>query len=73
MSNHLPLLDLWLAALKEPQGLCIETDDRALLRQQLYRARTAAKMESLEQLVIIFPLKDTELWLVKRDGGADAQ
>ena len=67
------LLDLWLSALSEPLGLSISTSDRKLLRQQLYEVRARAKNPDLERISIIFPEKEGELWLVKRDadgGGA---
>ncbi len=57
-------LSLWHRALREVVGLSIETDDRALLRQQLYRVRTEADDDNLAGLVIIFPIQEGELWIV---------
>lgn len=65
------LLELWNRALKAKIGIAISTNDRQLLRMQLYRARTEINNAELEEIVIIFPQKENELWLVKR--GADEQ
>lgn len=61
------LLEYWQAVLQLTVGIALSTDDRQLLRQQLYRARTEAKDLSLEGIVILFPEKEDELWLVRKD------
>lgn len=61
------LLELWLEALNMPVGLAVQTNDRALLRQQLYRERSEAKNEELARLTIIFPIIEGELWIVHKD------
>lgn len=65
--NESPLLSWWLRALTEPHGLAIKTDDRQLLRQQLYRARGESNNPLLSEIVLLFPLTPAdELWLVKK-------
>jgi hypothetical protein len=61
------MLELWKQALEETTGICIITDNRKLLQQHLYRARVEAKDPELEQLVIILPEDESELWLVHKD------
>jgi DNA-binding phage protein len=61
------LLNLWLAALKSQVGISIQTDNRALLRQHLYRARAEAKDPKLDALLIVVPAKEDELWIVRKD------
>ena len=51
---------LWTRALASPIGIVITTNDRVLLRQQLYRARPS------EDFSIAFPEKEDELWIVRR-------
>ena len=65
MSND--LLEYWRAVLQLTVGIALSTDDRTLLRQQLYRARAEAKDLTLEGIVILFPEKEDELWLVRKD------
>lgn len=60
------LLDLWYSALKAKLGIAIETDNRAILRQHLYRARAEANKPELESIVMIIPEKEDEIWLVQR-------
>jgi hypothetical protein len=70
------MLELWKQALEEKTGICIITDNRKLLQQHLYRARVEAKDPELEQLVIILPEDESELWLVHKDAdsiGADSK
>jgi len=61
------LLDLWLAALDAEIGIAIITDNRLLLRQHLYKARVEAKNPRLEDLTMILPEKEDEIWLVHKD------
>ena len=61
------LVDLWLAALNATLGIKIVTDDRALMRQHLYKARAESKNPSLDDLVMILPEKEDEIWLVHKD------
>jgi hypothetical protein len=61
------LLDLWITALKSKVGISIQTDNRTLLRQHLYRARAEAKNPKLDELVMLIPAKEDEIWLVHKD------
>jgi hypothetical protein len=61
------MLELWKQALEETTGICIITDNRKLLQQHLYRARVEAKDPELEELIIILPENEDELWLVHKD------
>jgi hypothetical protein len=68
------LVDLWQAAVDSDSGIAIPTDNRALLRQHLYRARAEAKIPEFEDIVMLLPEDETELWLVHKDAdsrGAD--
>lgn len=70
------LLELWLAALKAEVGIAVPTDNRAVLRNHLYRARAEANNPELDQVVMILPENENELWLVRKDAdgiGADNQ
>jgi hypothetical protein len=70
------LLDLWYAALKSKVGISIQTDNRSLLRQHLYKARAEAQDAKLDAIVMIVPEKEDELWLVHKDadgGGGTPQ
>lgn len=61
------LLDLWLKALRSKVGISIQTDNRGLLRNHLYRARAEAKDPKLDSLIMILPVKEDEIWLVHKD------
>lgn len=61
------LVEFWMAALKAEVGISIETDNRALLRQHLYRARAELNDPSLDDIVMLLPEKETEIWLVHKD------
>lgn len=61
------LLEFWLAALKAEVGIAIQTDNRKLLRQHLYRARAEANNPELDNLVMMLPEQEDELWLVHKD------
>ena len=61
------MLELWKQALEERVGICIITDNRKILQQHLYRARVEAKDPELEQLIIMLPENEDELWLVHKD------
>ena len=61
------LEELWLAALRAETGIAIPTDNRAVLRQHLYRARAEANDPRLDDLVMIMPEKEDEIWLVHKD------
>ena len=70
------LLDLWYRALESEVGVAIPTDNRALLRQHLYRARADSGDPRLDDLVIIMPEKEDEIHLVHKDAdsrGTDNQ
>ncbi len=61
------LVDLWQAAVNAEVGIAIPTDNRQLLRQHLYRARVEAKNPDFDDIVMILPENETELWLVHKD------
>lgn len=61
------LLDLWLAAFKSPYGVAIQTDNRMLLRQHLYKARLESDKPELESMMMVLPEQADELWLVHKD------
>jgi hypothetical protein len=68
------LVELWLAALNVKVGIAIQTDNRATLRQHLYKARAEANNPELDSLEMILPEKEDELWIVRKDAhgsGAD--
>lgn len=60
------LLDYWLQALDAEIGIAITTDNRALLRQHLYRARAEADNPDLDNIVILLPEAEDQIWLVHR-------
>lgn len=57
---------LWIAALAQPLGICIEVDDRKLLQQQLYRYRKDEGDGRFDDLIILMPEGKEELWIAKR-------
>jgi hypothetical protein len=59
------LLDLWERAHNSEYGIAITTDDRGLLRQHLYRVRGGSL--KYENIVMVIPEKDDEIWLVHRN------
>ena len=61
------LLEIWEAALRCEVGIAVSTDNRKILQQHLYRARAEANDPRFEQLVIILPENEDELWLVHKD------
>ena len=65
--NQNELLDLWRKAASVRVGICIETPDRQLLREQLYRARAEHDSNEFAHIVITVPKTENELWLVKKD------
>ena len=68
------LVDLWQAAVDAEVGVAIPTDNRQLLRQHLYRARVEARNPVFEDIVMMMPEDETEIWLVHKDAdsaGAD--
>jgi hypothetical protein len=68
------LLDLWVEALNSKVGISIQTDNRSLLRQHLYRARAEAKDPKLDSITMVLPEQEDEIWLVHKDAdsnGAD--
>ena len=54
------IYSLWTRALSSPVGIAVTTDDRVLLRQQLYRARPN------DDFSLAFPEKEDEIWIVRR-------
>jgi hypothetical protein len=70
------LLEFWIQALHSDVGIAIPTDNRALLRQHLYRARAEANRPELDDVVMILPDNESEIWLVRKDAdspGTDNQ
>jgi hypothetical protein len=65
-----PLCDLWQAAVDAEVGVAIQTDDRGLLRQHLYRARSIADNPEFEQITMVLPEKEDEIWLVKKNANS---
>lgn len=61
------LIELWEQAYEQQFGLCITTDDRRLLQQQLYRARATQGDDRLAGLAVVVPDRDGELWIVHKD------
>jgi hypothetical protein len=61
------LLDLWLQALKSEVGIAIPTDNRNVLRNHLYKARAEANNPELDEIVMILPENENEIWLVRKD------
>lgn len=60
-------LELWIAALNSPHGKLIKTNDRGLLRQQLYRVRKEQGNPLLDAMVITYPIDETELWIMHKE------
>lgn len=60
------LVDYWLLALRSKDGVLIETDNRMLLRQHLYRARAEANNPDLESIVLVLPEQSNQIWLVHK-------
>lgn len=70
------LIDLWITALKDEVGIAVQTDNRAQMRQHLYRARAEANNPELDDIVMILPDIEDEIWLVHKDAdgtGTDNQ
>lgn len=67
--KNITLLDLWYAVLELDVGIgiSISSEDKELLRQQLYRTRSESGDEKLNQLAILTPEGKNELWIVRRD------
>ena len=63
------LIDYWQQAFDAEIGVCIETDNRALLRQHLYRARAEADKPEFDNIVVVLPEQEDQIWLVHRDAG----
>lgn len=61
------LLEFWEAALASKVGIAIQTDNRNVLRNHLYKARAEANNPELDQIVMILPEREDEIWLVKKD------
>ena len=62
--------DLWLKALRSKNGVLIETDNRMLLRQHLYRARAELNNPELDSIVIVLPEQANQIWLVHKDASS---
>lgn len=61
------LLELWEKAYSSPVGIAIPTDNRNVLRNHLYKARAEANRPELEDVVMILPENENEIWLVRKD------
>jgi hypothetical protein len=61
------LIELWESALKSEVGIAIQTDNRNVLRNHLYKARAEANRPELDAVVMILPEREDELWLVRKD------
>lgn len=61
MPSH---IELFQRATTSEYGIAVQTNDRQLLRQQLYKARI--DHGGFEDIVLAFPKREDELWLVKR-------
>lgn len=67
MKDPRNLLGEWYRALQSDIGIILNTDDRRLLRDQLYRARADSCDEDLKQLTIAFVENPNEVWIVWKD------
>lgn len=73
MPSHEELLALWQSAKRARLGLSVPTDDRVLLRQQLYKARNDLGDE-YKDIIIVFPKADPKvLFMTRRNAEAIAQ
>jgi DNA-binding phage protein len=61
------LVDLWQAAVDAEFGIAVPSDNRQLLRQHLYRAKVEAGNPAFDDIVMIMPDIDNEIWLVHKD------
>ena len=61
------LLELWEQALKSETGIAIPTDNRNVLRNHLYKARAEANRPELDDVVMILPENEHEIWLARKD------
>jgi DNA-binding phage protein len=61
------LVDLWQAAVDAEFGIAVPTDNRQLLRQHLYRAKVEANNPAFDDIVMIMPDIENEIWLVHKD------
>lgn len=61
------LIKYWEAAYNAEYGIAIPTDNRGLLRQHLYRARAEFQDPRFDEIVMIIPEKEDEIWLVHKD------
>ena len=61
------LLEFWEAALASKVGIAIQTDNRNILRNHLYKARAEANRPDLDEVVMILPEREDEIWLVRKD------
>lgn len=71
--THDELLGLWKLALDSPHGIEVTTDDRLLLRQQLYRARAAEPTEMFDNLAIAMIKDPTVLWIITKGDLSDGE
>lgn len=65
MPTQAELLSLWQRASRAKLGLSVPTDDRVLLRQQLYRVRNELG-EEFKDIIIVFPKADPGVLFMTR-------
>ncbi len=74
MPSPQELLALWQRARLAPLGISVSTDDRVLLRQQLYRFRSEHTTEDFKDIIIVFPkANDKVLFMTRRDAETRAK
>ena len=61
------LIKFWEAAYNAEVGIAIPTDNRGLLRQHLYRARAEVRDPRFDEIVMLMPEDESEIWLVHKD------
>lgn len=54
-------------------GVIVNTNDRTLLKSQLYTARSQSENAALQDIVMIMSEAKDELWLVHRDADERAR
>lgn len=68
MQATLSFLELWFEALHEPIGIVVQTTNRTVLMNRLYKARS--EYQSPEDLaglsIVMSPVSDKELWIIHK-------
>ena len=60
------LIFIWEQAVRDDVGVRIQTDDRKLLQQQLYRARTMEGNGKYDDLTIVLPDEEGTIFIVHK-------